>query len=638
MSEKNKKKSAEKLGFQTEVSQLLHLVTHSLYSHKEIFLRELIANASDAIDKLKFLALSNDSLYDGNGDLKVQINFDSDKNTVTISDNGIGMSREELIDHLGTIAKSGTKAFFSQLSGDNAKDSELIGQFGVGFYSAFIVADSVDVTSLKAGETQAWQWSSDGKSDFTLSESDKAERGTTITLHLKAEEKDFTNRWTLQNIINKYADHISVPVELWQEPVAEQKDEDGNVTVEAKAGKFEQVNKAKALWTRSKGDISDEEYQEFYKHISHDFQDAATWVHNKVEGKLEYTSLLFLPKKAPWDMFQRDIKHGLKLFVQRVFIMDDAEQFLPHYLRFIKGVIDSNDLPLNVSREILQDSATTQSLRKACTKRALGMLQTLANDEDKSKYAEFWKEFGNALKEGIGEDFTNRESICKLLRFASTNDDSLAPSVSLADYIERMQEKQEKIYYLVADSRNTAKNSPHLEIFEKNGVEVLLMWEPIDEWMMSQLHEFDGKSFESINQTDITGELFKNTDSEEKSDEDKAKTEDLIKKIKEVLGDKVTEVRESKRLTKTPSCVVLGEGGMTNQMAQIMKAAGQEVPEQKYIFEINSEHKMIQQLADMEGDSLNDWVNMLYGQALLAENGSLEDTASFIATVNRLLG
>ncbi len=638
MSEKNKKKSAEKLGFQTEVSQLLHLVTHSLYSHKEIFLRELIANASDAIDKLKFLALSNDSLYDGNGDLKVQINFDSDKNTVTISDNGIGMSREELIDHLGTIAKSGTKAFFSQLSGDNAKDSELIGQFGVGFYSAFIVADSVDVTSLKAGETQAWQWSSDGKSDFTLSESDKAERGTTITLHLKAEEKDFTNRWTLQNIINKYADHISVPVELWQEPVAEQKDEDGNVTVEAKAGKFEQVNKAKALWTRSKGDISDEEYQEFYKHISHDFQDAATWVHNKVEGKLEYTSLLFLPKKAPWDMFQRDIKHGLKLFVQRVFIMDDAEQFLPHYLRFIKGVIDSNDLPLNVSREILQDSATTQSLRKACTKRALGMLQTLANDEDKSKYAEFWKEFGNALKEGIGEDFTNRESICKLLRFASTNDDSLAPSVSLADYIERMQEKQEKIYYLVADSKNTAKNSPHLEIFEKNGVEVLLMWEPIDEWMMSQLHEFDDKSFESINQTDITGDLFKNSDSEEKSDEDKAKTEDLIKKIKTVLGDKVTEVRESKRLTKTPSCVVLGEGGMTNQMAQIMKAAGQEIPEQKYIFEINSEHKMVQQLADMEGDSLNDWVNMLYGQALLAENGGLEDTASFIATVNRLLG
>ncbi|MBS9783640.1 MAG: molecular chaperone HtpG [Pasteurella sp.] len=603
-----------------------------------MFLRELIANASDAIDKLKFLALSDDSLYDGNGDLKVQVEFDSDNNTVTITDNGIGMNREELIDNLGTIAKSGTKAFFSQLSGDASKDSELIGQFGVGFYSAFIVADSVDVVSLKAGKKQAWQWSSDGKSDFTLSESDKAERGTTITLHLKAEEKEFANRWTLQNIINKYADHISVPVELWQEPVAEEKDEDGNVTVEAKAGKFEQVNKAKALWTRSKNEVTDEEYQEFYKHISHDFQDAATWVHNKVEGKLEYTSLLFVPKKAPWDMFQRDVKHGLKLFVQRVFIMDDAEQFLPHYLRFIKGVIDSNDLPLNVSREILQDSATTQSLRKACTKRALGMLQTLANDDDKSKYAEFWKEFGNTLKEGIGEDFANRESICKLLRFASTTDNSLETSVSLADYIERMPEKQEKIYYLVADSKNTAKNSPHLEIFEKNGVEVLLMWQPIDEWMMSQLYEFEGKSFESINQTDITGELFKNTDKEEKSDEDKAKTDNLIKKIRDVLGDKVTEVRESKRLTKTPSCVVLGEGAMTNQMAQIMKAAGQAVPEQKYIFEINSEHKMVKQLADMEGDTLTDWVNMLFGQALLAENGSLEDTASFIATVNRLLG
>ncbi|PID66563.1 MAG: molecular chaperone HtpG, partial [Gammaproteobacteria bacterium] len=458
---KKTEKPAEKLDFQTEVSQLLHLVTHSLYSHKEIFLRELIANASDAIDKLKFLALSDDSLYDGNGDLKIQINFDSDKNTVTISDNGIGMSREELIDHLGTIAKSGTKAFFSQLSGDAGKDSELIGQFGVGFYSAFIVADKVEVTSLKAGEKQAWQWSSDGKSAFTLTESERSERGTAVTLHLKAEEKDFTNRWTLQNIINKYADHISVPVELWQDPVEEQKDEDGKVTVEAQAGKFVQVNKAKALWTRNKNDISDDEYQEFYKHVSHDFQDAAAWVHNKVEGKLEYTSLLFVPKKAPWDMFQREIKHGLKLFVQRVFIMDDAEQFLPHYLRFIKGVIDSNDLPLNVSREILQDSATTQALKKACTKRALGMLQTLSNDDDKSKYAAFWREFGNALKEGIGEDFVNREAICKLLRFASSNDASLAPSVSLADYIERMPEKQEKIYYLVADSKNTAKNSPH---------------------------------------------------------------------------------------------------------------------------------------------------------------------------------
>ncbi len=607
---KNTEQQSEKLGFQTEVSQLLHLVTHSLYSHKEIFLRELIANASDAVDKLRFLALSNDSLYDGNGDLKVQVSFDSEKNTVTITDNGIGMTREELIDNLGTIAKSGTKAFFSQLSGDNAKDSELIGQFGVGFYSAFIVADKVVVESLKAGEAKAYSWESDGKSDFTLSDSDKAERGTTITLYLKEEEKEFANRWTLQNIINKYADHISIPVELWQEPVAEQKDEDGNVTIEAKAGKFEQVNKAKALWTRAKGDISDEEYQEFYKHISHDYQEPSAWAHNKVEGNLEYTSLLFIPKKAPFDMFQREMKHGLKLFVQRVFIMDDAEQFLPNYLRFVKGVIDSNDLPLNVSREILQDSKTTQALKKACTKRSLSMIQTLANDEDKSKYQAFWKEFGNALKEGIGEDFANREAISKLLRFASTNDQSMETTVSLADYVERMAEGQEKIYYLVADSKNSAKHSPHLEIFAKNNVEVLLMWEPIDEWMMGQMFEFDGKSFESINQTDITGDLFKNTDKEEKSEEEKATTTSVIEKIKTVLGDSVTEVRESKRLTKTPSCVVLGEGGI---------------------------HQMVKQLADMEGDTLNDWVNFLYNQALLAENGGLEDTASFIDIVNRLL-
>lgn len=637
MSEKHPESQGEKLGFQTEVSQLLHLVTHSLYSNKEIFLRELISNASDAIDKLKFLALSDDTLYDGNGDLKVQISFDADKNTLTFSDNGIGMNREELIDNLGTIAKSGTKAFFSQLSGDASKDSELIGQFGVGFYSAFIVADSVTVQSLKAGETQAWQWSSDGQSEFTLAESDKAERGTQITLHLKAEEKDFTNRWTLQNIITKYSDHISIPVELWQAPVAEEQDEEGKVTVEAVAGKFEQINRAKALWTRTKSEISDEEYQEFYKHISHDFQDAATWSHNRVEGNLEYTSLLFVPQKAPFDMFQRESKHGLKLFVQRVFIMDDAEQFLPNYLRFIKGVIDSNDLPLNVSREILQDSATTQSLKKACTKRSLGMLNALANDDDKAKYAAFWAEFGNALKEGIGEDFVNREAIAKLLRFASTSDSSLAPSVSLTDYIERMKDGQDKIYYLVADSKNTAKNSPHLEVFEKNGVEVLLMWERIDEWMMSQLFEFDGKSFESINQTDITGDLFSQTENDEKSEEEKAQTDGLIEKIKAILGEKVTDVRVSKRLTKTPSCVVLGEGGMSNQMYQIMKAAGQPVPEQKYTFEINTDHTMVKQLEGLEGDALDDWVNMLFGQALLAENGGLEDTAAFIETVNKLL-
>ena len=630
-------KNTEKMGFQTEVSQLLHLVTHSLYSHKEIFLRELISNASDAIDKIKFLALSDNKLYDGNSDLKVQISFDTEKNTLTISDNGIGMSRDELIDNLGTIAKSGTKAFFNQLSGDDSKDSELIGQFGVGFYSAFIVADSVIVESRKAGESKSWQWSSDGQSDFTLTETNKEDRGTSITLNLKEDEKDFTNRWTLQNIIIKYSDHISIPVELWQDPVEEKKDEEGKVTVEATVGKFEQVNRAKALWTRAKNEINDEEYQEFYKHISHDFQDAVIWGHNKVEGNLEYTSLLFIPQKAPFDMFQRDSKRGLKLFIQRIFIMDDAEQLLPNYLRFVKGLIDSNDLPLNVSREILQDNKTTQSLKRACTKRSLTLLQNLANDEDSSKYKQFWKEFGNALKEGIGEDFANRKNICELLRFASTHDDTFSPSVAITDYIERMKDNQEKIYYLVADSKNTAKNSPHLEIFDKNGVEVLLMWEPIDEWMMSQLSDFDGKSFESINKTDITGDLFKNANDDDKSDEEKAKISDIIEKIKQSLGDKVTEVRESKRLTKTPSCVVLGKGAMSNQMLQIMKAAGQDIAEQKYVFEINADHAMIQKLSDMEGDSLNDWVNMLYGQSLLAENGSLEDTASFIETINRLL-
>lgn len=631
-------KQGELYTFSADIQQLMGLIINTFYSNKEIFLRELISNSSDALDKIRYLSITDPESagLDVEPEFKIKIVPNKSDNSLSIHDTGIGMTKDEMINNLGTIARSGTKAFMEALS--SGSDISMIGQFGVGFYSAFIVADSVSVESLKAGEDKATRWESDGKSDFVLSDSDKTDRGTTITLHLKEEEKEFTNRWTLQNVINKYADHISVPVELWQEPTTEEKDEDGNVTVEAQAGKFVQVNKAKALWTRAKGDINDEEYQEFYRHISHDYQEPVAWAHNKVEGNLEYTSLLFVPKKAPFDMFQRDSKHGLKLFVQRVFIMDEAEQFLPNYLRFVKGVIDSNDLPLNVSREILQDSKTTQSLKKACTKRALSMIQSIANDEEKGKYTEFWAEFGNALKEGIGEDFANREAISKLLRFASTSDDSLATSVALADYVERMKDGQEKIYYLVADSKNSAKHSPHLEIFAKTDVEVLLMWEPIDEWMMGQMHEFDGKSFESINQTDITGDLFKNNDEPEKSDEEKANTDSVIEKIKGVLGDKVTEVRESKRLTKTPSCVVLGEGGMTNQMYQILKASGQPVPEQKYIFEINAEHAMVKQLTDLEDDALNDWVEMLYGQALLAENGGLEDTASFIETVNRLLG
>ncbi|MPV85518.1 molecular chaperone HtpG [Ostreibacterium oceani] len=628
--------TTEKMGFQTEVSQLLHLVTHSLYSNKEIFLRELISNASDAIDKLKFVALSDNNLYENDSDLKIQIRFDETANTLTISDNGIGMNRQELIDNLGTIAKSGTKAFFEQLSGDAGKDSELIGQFGVGFYSAFIVADKVTVNTRKAGESEAHQWVSDGHSDFEISTSDKASRGTDIVLHLKSSETQFTNRWQLQQIITKYSDHISVPVELWQDAIAEEKDEDGNITVAAQAGKFEQINRAKALWLRNKSDISDEEYQTFYKHISHDFQDAATWTHNKVEGKLEYTSLLFVPQKAPFDLFQRDSKRGLKLFVQRVFIMDDAEQFLPHYLRFIKGVIDSNDLPLNVSREILQDGAVTQSLRKACTKRALDMMGRLA--EDNEKYANFWQEFGNTLKEGIGEDFANRENLFKLLRFASTQDETGNPTTALADYVARMPEKQEKIYYLIADSQTAAKHSPHLEIFAKNGIEVLLMWEPIDEWMMGQLHEFEGKPFEAINQTDISGELFQTeSDETDDSDSDKDQYQTLIENIKTTLGDHVVDVRISKRLTKTPTCVVLESGALSNQMQRIMKAAGQAVPKQRYIFEINTDHPLIQQLSTVSESQFADWVTVLFDQALLAENGNLDDAATFISKMNGLL-
>lgn len=628
--------TTEKMGFQTEVSQLLHLVTHSLYSNKEIFLRELISNASDAIDKLKFIALSDNNLYENDSDLKIQIRFDETANTLTISDNGIGMNRQELIDNLGTIAKSGTKAFFEQLSGDAGKDSELIGQFGVGFYSAFIVADKVTVNTRKAGESEAHQWVSDGHSDFEISTSDKASRGTDIVLHLKSSETQFTNRWQLQQIITKYSDHISVPVELWQDAIAEEKDEDGNITVAAQAGKFEQINRAKALWLRNKSDISDEEYQTFYKHISHDFQDAATWTHNKVEGKLEYTSLLFVPQKAPFDLFQRDSKRGLKLFVQRVFIMDDAEQFLPHYLRFIKGVIDSNDLPLNVSREILQDGAVTQSLRKACTKRALDMMGRLT--EDNEKYANFWQEFGNTLKEGIGEDFANRENLFKLLRFASTHDETGNPTTALADYVARMPEKQEKIYYLIADSQTAAKHSPHLEIFAKNGIEVLLMWEPIDEWMMGQLHEFEGKPFEAINQTDISGELFQTeSDETDDSDSDKDQYQTLIENIKTTLGDHVVDVRISKRLTKTPTCVVLESGALSNQMQRIMKAAGQAVPKQRYIFEINTDHPLIQQLSTVSESQFADWVTVLFDQALLAENGNLDDAATFISKMNGLL-
>ncbi len=627
----------KKMGFQTEVSQLLHLVTHSLYSNKEIFLRELISNSSDAIDKLKFSALSDGSLYGDDSDLKIQVNFDKNAKTLTISDNGIGMTEKELIDNLGTIAKSGTKEFFGKLSGNKSKDSELIGQFGVGFYSSFIVADKVCVETLKAGKKKAFRWISDGHSDFEIKSIKRKTRGTTVVLHLKDDCLNFLERWELNQIIVKYSDHISACVELWQEPVAEEKDKDGKVTVEAKAGKFIQINKAQALWTRNKSDIKKEEYQEFYKHVSHDYQEANTWAHNQVEGNLEYTTLLYIPKKAPFDMFQMESKHGLKLFVQRVFIMDEARQFLPNYMRFVKGVIDSNDLPLNVSRELLQDNKITQTLKKACTKRVLAMLEKMSKDE--SKYNEFYAEFGNALKEGTAEDFANREKISNLLRFNSTSI-SNEKTTSLKDYISRMKKGQDKIYYLVADSKISSQNSPHLEIFKKNGVEVLLMWERIDEWMMGNLFNFEDKSFESINKADITGELFNKKENKEESKQKQEKEKsfaEVITKIKDVLADKVSEVRVSKRLTQTPSCVVLEANAMSAQMLQLMKSSGQQVPEQKYIFELNLEHKLIENLRGLKKEELNDWINLLFNQAVLAEQGSVDNSPEFIAIINKLL-
>ena len=626
-------------GFQTEVKQLLNLMAHSLYSNKEVFLRELVSNAADAADKLRFKALSNGELYENDGDLRVRLILDQEHKTLTISDNGIGMNREEIIDHLGTIAKSGTKAFFGQLSGDQAKDSQLIGQFGVGFYSAFIVADKVTVISRAAGQPaeQGVQWESDGDGSFTVSEVIKPGRGTDVILHLREAELEFLDDWRLRSIIGKYSDHISVAVEMWKEGEAEQTDEEGKVTAAATEGEWEQVNKATALWTRSKNDVSDEEYQEFYKHISHDWQDALSWSHNKVEGNQEYTSLLYVPAKAPFDMYNREQSHGLKLYVQRVFIMDDAEQFMPTYLRFVKGVLDTNDLPLNVSREILQDNKITAQLRKACSKRVLSMLESMAKN-DADKYQGFWSEFGNVLKEGPAEDYSNREQIAGLLRFASTHNDSDAQTVSLADYVARMPEGQDKIYYITADSFAAANHSPHLEIFRKKGIEVLLMWERVDEWLMSHLNEFDGKNFESVTKGELDlGEL---DDEETKKAQEEAKTAlaPLLERVKTALGDEVKEVRLTHRLTNTPSCVVAGEHDMSTQMLKLMRSAGQAVPEQKYILELNPEHTLVKKLETLEaGEQFNEWSQLLLEQAQLAEQGGLKDPAAFVARVNRLL-
>lgn len=604
---------------------------HSLYSNKEIFLRELISNASDAADKLRFKALSAPELYEGDGDLKVRIRFDEEKGTLTISDNGIGMTRDEVIDHLGTIAKSGTKEFLSALGQDQAKDSQLIGQFGVGFYSAFIVADKVTVKTRAAGVSadKAVLWESAGEGEYSVADIDKKERGTEITLHLREDEKAFLNDWRLREIIGKYSDHIGLPVEI----LTKEYDDEGKET----GIKWEKINKAQALWTRAKNEISEEEYQEFYKHLSHDFTDPLLWAHNKVEGNQEYTSLLYVPAKAPWDLFNREHKHGLKLYVQRVFIMDDAQVFMPNYLRFMRGLLDSNDLPLNVSREILQDNKVTSALRKALTKRALQMLEKLAKD-DAEKYQRFWQEFGLVLKEGPAEDFANKETIAKLLRFASTHNDSSQQSVSLEDYVARMKEGQKAIYYITADTYVAAKNSPHLELFNKKGIEVLLLSDRIDEWMLSYLTEFDGKPLQTISKADLDlGDLAdKEEDSQKAQDEQYAS---FVERVKTLLGERVKEVRLTHRLTDTPAVVSTGDDQMTTQMAKLFAAAGQAMPEVKYTFELNPEHGLVQKVAEIADEQqFADWIELLLEQAMLAERGSLENPVAFIKRMNTLLG
>lgn len=619
-------KGQETRGFQSEVKQLLQLMIHSLYSNKEIFLRELISNASDAADKLRFRALSNSELYENDGELRVRISADKDQGTLTISDNGIGMSREEVIENLGTIAKSGTKAFLESLGSDQVKDSQMIGQFGVGFYSAFIVADKVTVRSRAAGAPadEGVFWESAGEGEYTIADIEKAERGTEITLHLRDDEKEYLDNWRLRSVISKYSDHIALPFEI-----EEKNEEDGTVT-------WEKINQAKALWTRSKSEISDEEYIEFYKHISHDYADPLTWSHNRVEGKQEYTSLLYVPSKAPFDLWNRDQQHGLKLYVQRVFIMDDAEQFMPNYLRFIRGVLDSNDLPLNVSREILQDSALTRSLRSALTKRVLQMLEKLAKS-DTEKYQTFWQQFGLVMKEGPAEDMANSETIAKLLRFATTHTDSSVQNVSLEDYVSRMVEGQDKIYYITADSYAAAKGSPHLELFRKKGIEVLLLSDRIDEWMMNYLSEFDGKQFQSVSKADESLDKLADENKAEQEEADK-QLEPFIERVKSFLGERVKEVKLTHRLTDTPAIVTTDVDEMSTQMAKLFAAAGQAAPEVKYNFELNPTHPLVKKAAEVTDESVfADWVDVLLDQALLAERGTLEDPNLFIRKINELL-
>ena len=629
------KADKQTLGFQTEVAQLLDLMIHSLYSNKEIFMRELISNAADASDKLRFEALADDGLYEEDADLKIKVTFDKDAKTITITDNGIGMTREEVIDNIGTIANSGTKKFFDNMTGDQTKDSQLIGQFGVGFYSAFIVADKVTLKTRRAGLTaeHGVEWQSKGKGEFTIKTVEKPLRGTEVTLHLRKDQDEFLNSRRLRSCITKYSDHIDLPIMMSKEPMP---DEDGKIDENAVL-EDETVNKATALWTLSKGEITDEQYQEFYKQISHDFQEPLSWSHNKVEGKTEYTSLLYIPSKAPFDLWDRERTHGLKLYVKRVFIMEDAEQLMPRYLRFIRGVIDTNDLPLNVSREILQGSKTIDSIRAASVKKILSELAKMAK-KNAEKYATFWKEFGQVIKEGPGEDLPNKEALAKLMLFSTTETGSEKQTVSLADYVGRMKEKQDKIYYITAESFAAAKNSPHLEVFRKKGIEVLLMAERVDEWLTNSLTEFDGKSLQSVAKGDLDlGEL---ADEEEKKAQEETDKNfaDLVERVKTALGDNVKDVRITHRLTDSPACLVVDDMDMSANLERMLKAAGQEVGGTKPIFEINPEHPMVMRLKDeLDDDRFSDWSSILFDQALLAEGGQLEDPASYVKRLNTLL-
>lgn len=637
--------TAEKHVFQTEVKKMLDLLANSLYSNKEVFIRELVSNASDAADKLRFNALSNGDLYEDDPNLKVRISIDKDAKTLTISDNGIGMSKDEIIKHLGTIAHSGTAEFFSNLNEEQSKNSELIGQFGVGFYSAFIVADKVVVNSRAAGlpADQAVSWESTGDGSYTTTDITKESRGTEIILHIKNTEEEFLNNYKLEDIVKKYSDHIGIPVELLKEvadkDAPEEKDEEGNPKPPKMKLEWTQVNCATAIWTRNPKEITDDEYKSFYNSISGSYtkEDPLTWVHSKVEGSQEYTTVLYVPSKAPWDLFNREQKHGLKLYVQRVFIMDDAEEFMPSYLRFVKGLVDSNDLPLNVSREILQDNKITQQLRKALTKKTLSMLDKLSKDEPE-KYQTFWTEFGNVLKEGPAEDYSNTEAIAKLLRFASTKNDSDVQNVSLEDYIARMPEKQKNIYYLIADNYKSAANSAHLEILKSKGVEVLLLWDKVDEWLMSHLHQFQEKNFVSALSDDLQlGELEDEAD-KKKAEEKSKEFESSVKRLKDALGDKVQDVKVSTRLVDTPCCAV-SDTAINGHMISLMKAMGQKIPEVKYTLEINLDHPLIKKVIDeQDEDKFKDWAQLLLDQALLGEQGSLEDPSAFIKLVNKLLG